>query len=147
LLLFPYSVTIHSGRSKNLAQKAVEDVQALQVTLNSYKTRVKKLEESLEPNSDDSDEEDMADNVSSLENARKKIIHLKEIIKRKRTALGVDGRLSLHKLSTNKFLQLRMSARALKSRIRDRLRQRKFELALLERAYRHCTSGKLYTLN
>jgi hypothetical protein len=103
---------------------------------------VKELEKGLE--ADNSDEEDLADIVSSLEEAQEKIGHLKEIIKQKKSALGVDGRLSLEKLSTNKFLQLRMSARALKSRICDRLRQRKFELSLLERAYRHCTSGKSY---
>jgi hypothetical protein len=107
---------------------------------------VKELERSLEAYSDN-DEEDVADVASSLEDAQKKVTQLQEIIKQKKGGLGVDGRLSLQKLSTSKFLQLRMSARALKSRIRDRLRQRKFELALLERAYRHCTNGRLYTLN
>jgi hypothetical protein len=35
-----------------------------------------------------------------------------------------------------------MNARSLKHRIRDRLRQRKFELEKLERAYRHTVNGK-----
>jgi hypothetical protein len=108
-----------------------------------YKAKVKELEGDL----DADDDEDMTDIVSSLAEAQEKVGYLKERIKMKKGALGVDGRLNLTNLSTNKFLQLRMSARALKSRIRDRLRQRKFELSVLERAHRHCTSGMFYTLH
>ena len=38
----------------------------------------------------------------------------------------------LRDISTNDYLQLHMNARALKQRIRDRLRQHKFELERLE---------------
>jgi hypothetical protein len=120
-------------------------VLALQVTLKSYKTTVNELQKSL-VDDDDSGEEDIAETASLLEDAQKMVINLNAKIKQKKTALGIDGRLSLQKLSGDKFLQLRMSARALKTRLRDRLRQRKFELSLLERAHRHCTSGKLYIL-
>ena len=54
----------------------------------------------------------------------------------RKAKLSVDGRLNLTKLLDNEFLKLRMKALALKQRIRDRLRQRKFELENLERAYR-----------
>lgn len=94
---------------------------------------------------DDEDEEDIVETVTLLDEAQKKVVDLQPLIKRKRKALGIDGRVSLQRLSGSQFLQLRMSARALKTRIRDRLRQRKFELSSLERAYRHCSNGKLYS--
>ncbi len=74
--------------------------------------------------------------------ARLKLKTIEATIKRRREALGVDGRLKLENLLKNKFVQIRMNARALKQRIRDRLRNRKFEIERLERAYRHTMSGK-----
>jgi hypothetical protein len=119
--------------------KAVQDVQALQSVLNSYKATVKELEAKL--TADEEEHEGLADVASALQTTRDKAAQIQELIKRKKTSLGVDGRLNLDKLSSSQFLQLRMSARALKLRIRERLRQRKFELALLERAYRHTSNG------
>jgi len=49
----------------------------------------------------------------------------------------VDGRLNLAKLMGNAFLKQRMNALALKQRLRERLRHRKFELENVERAYRN----------
>jgi hypothetical protein len=51
--------------------------------------------------------------------------------------------MTLQKLKADIFLQIRMNARALKTRIRDRLRQRKFEIERLERSYRHAVNGKM----
>jgi predicted nucleic acid-binding Zn-ribbon protein len=64
------------------------------------------------------------------------------VIKKKHQNLGIDGRQSLIKLKNNKFLQLRVNALALKSQIHKRLRDRKFELDRLERAYRQTTSNE-----
>ncbi|KAF8834234.1 hypothetical protein BDN67DRAFT_992712 [Paxillus ammoniavirescens] len=49
--------------------------------------------------------------------------------------LGVTGRAKLAALRGNVFLQVRMNALAVKTQIRDRLRQHKFELERIERAY------------
>jgi hypothetical protein len=131
------------GRRNNLGKRAVEAIQSLKLTLNSYKTTVSELEERLNRGlSGDDGDADVVDIVAELNEARKMTATLEANIRRKRQALGVDGRLSLEKLSESKFLQLRMTACALKLRIRERLRQRKFELELLERAYRHHTNGK-----
>ena len=56
-------------------------------------------------------------------------------IKTKKKRLGVKDQEDLKKLVGNKFLQLKLNARALKQRLRDHLRNRKFELEGLERAY------------
>ncbi|KAJ7117187.1 hypothetical protein C8R44DRAFT_832432 [Mycena epipterygia] len=61
-------------------------------------------------------------------------------------ALGVHKQQSLRKLGKSKYLNLRMNARALKRRIRDRLRSRKFELDKLERSFRRLVNDqKLYS--
>jgi outer membrane protein TolC len=79
-------------------------VQALQVTLKSFKASVRELEEKME--ADDDDEEDIVETATSLLEAQKKVVDLQALFKRKRKALGIDGRVSLHKLSGSQFLQL-----------------------------------------
>lgn len=64
----------------------------------------------------------------------------------KKAALGVETCDLLNDISTNNYLRLRMNARALKQRIRDRLRQRKFELERLERAYRVTVNGRSFVI-
>ena len=71
----------------------------------------------------------------------KKQTAIEETIKTKKKKLGVREQENLKNLMGNKFLQLKLNARALKQRVRDRLRNRKFELERLERAYRHTTSN------
>lgn len=61
--------------------------------------------------------------------------------------MGVEERVALDELRQSRYLRDRMNARALKTRIRDRLRQRKFELEKLECAYRHTVNGmKSYSI-
>ncbi|KAG1888481.1 uncharacterized protein F5891DRAFT_987773 [Suillus fuscotomentosus] len=48
-----------------------------------------------------------------------------------------NNRADLQQLKKDAYLQVRMNARALKARLHDRLRQRKFELEKLERSYRN----------
>lgn len=60
-------------------------------------------------------------------------------------ALGVTARQRLEKLKGNGFLQLRMSARALKARIRAQVINHKFEREKLERVYRHKVMRECYS--
>lgn len=64
----------------------MEEVQALQLTLNSYKCTVEELEEKLTD-----EDNDLVDIASALQDAQNKVTYFKDIIKRKRNALGVDG--------------------------------------------------------
>jgi hypothetical protein len=57
-------------------------------------------------------------------------------------ALGVEQRQELNNLKKNIFLTKRMNARALKTRIQQRLRSRKFEFDRLERSFRKQRSGE-----
>jgi hypothetical protein len=87
------------------------------------------------------DDVDITEFTLLLHEARDKVSRIRKTLRRKTEALGVDERLDLRKLTNDLFLRLRMNARALKKRIRDRLRQRKFELERLERAYRASVNG------
>ncbi|KAG2123852.1 hypothetical protein DEU56DRAFT_917259 [Suillus clintonianus] len=52
------------------------------------------------------------------------------------TALGMEDKVNLEKMKKDTYLTVRLNALAIKTRIHDRLRQRKIELERLERSYR-----------
>ncbi len=81
------------------------------------------------------------DPAADLESLNAKITKYKLLIRKKVEELGVDELSDFQSLLNSKFLQLRMNARALKMRIRQRLRDRKFELDRLERSYRTAVNG------
>lgn len=122
----------------------MEEVLAQQVAWNSSKTQVGLLERAVENATGCSEE--LAGLNQDLAEAYKRMSRLYDVFRAKKDALGVDGRLSLQKLTGSRYLQLRMNARALKKRIRERLRQRKFERERFERAYRNSTNGMSNTL-
>lgn len=51
-------------------------------------------------------------------------------------ALGVEDHKTYHHLAQSEYIRLRMNAWAIKMRLRDRLRSRKFELDCVERSLR-----------
>ncbi|KAF8064953.1 hypothetical protein FPV67DRAFT_1671258 [Lyophyllum atratum] len=71
-----------------------------------------------------------------LRQAREELTHTNTKIRTKEAALGVQARQRLQTLVDSPFIAARMNARALKVRLRDRLRFRKFELDRLERSFR-----------
>ncbi|KIJ59164.1 hypothetical protein HYDPIDRAFT_64446, partial [Hydnomerulius pinastri MD-312] len=71
---------------------------------------------------------------------------LKDTLRRCRAALGVDDRANLARLKTNKYLHIQMNALALKTRLRDRLHQRKFEREHLERSYHQGLSSFFFDI-
>lgn len=122
-------------QSKDLANKVIEEVMVLTRTLGVYKKEEADLEDMLQSG-------DYENNMTAaiaeelLEELRNKIAKTRKAIGQKKEGLSVDGRLSLAKLLGNEFLQVCMNALALKQRIRDKLRARKFEIEALERSYR-----------
>jgi len=87
------------------------------------------------------DDLDVAELSEQLQDARAHYSRLEQGLGRKRAELGVAERANLAMLQNDAFLRLRMNALALKQRIRDRLRQRKFEIDKLERSYRRSANG------
>ena len=78
-----------------------------------------------------------------LETALNVLTKAKAKVTKKESAMGITARQQLHRLLKSPFLAKKMNARALKTRIRERLRARKFELDRLERSYRKQRSGTL----
>ena len=76
------------------------------------------------------------DLIALVEDVQKNITRAKKAVANKKGKLSVDRQLNLAKLIGDKFLKNRVNALALKQRIWDRLRNRKFELTNLECAYR-----------
>ncbi|KAJ7080314.1 hypothetical protein C8R44DRAFT_653744 [Mycena epipterygia] len=125
-------------RSKNHGIAAVEQV--LQVRQNSdvLFQRVASLEESLE-------DEDCTPDVRlyaqlHLDGARAAWKKEKEKAARLERELGVDDTTVLKKLAHAPYYSARMNARALKERLRAKLRDRKFELDPIERSFRRTAS-------
>lgn len=81
-----------------------------------------------------------------LETALTALSKAKAKVAKKETAMGLTARQQLHHLLKSPFLSKKMNARALKTRICERLRMRKFELDRLERSYRKQRSGTLSLL-
>lgn len=123
-----------------MGKQEVEAILLLEDSLKAHKKHTQQLEDQLAK--DSAQGGDVVEVGMQLRDARATFTRLTDSIRRKRANLGVDQRSALRKLKDNTFLQIRMNARAIKIRIRDRLRQRKFELERLERSYRHAVNGK-----
>jgi hypothetical protein len=74
--------------------------------------------------------------------AREGLVAAKKKLKDKEAALGVSQNQDLKRLAGSEYMRLRMNARALLRRLRDRLRSRKFELDKVERSYRRLVNGE-----
>ncbi|KIM39164.1 hypothetical protein M413DRAFT_75240 [Hebeloma cylindrosporum] len=123
-------------QSKGLADQQIREILALIKNADEYKDHIDELETWI-LDGNYSEEANLDDIQEDLEESKAKLAKLQTSIKNKKTKLSVDGRLSLTKLMGNAFLRQRMNALALKQRLRDRLRHRKFELENVERAYRN----------
>ncbi|KAI6004876.1 hypothetical protein EDD15DRAFT_2384749 [Pisolithus albus] len=110
-------------------------IMATQKSLENYETRLEELEKDLLHGASD-----MTSLNIQLSECHQKVKSFKQALQKQKATLGVNGLADLATLQSNSYLQLRMHALAIKTRIRDRLRQRKFELERLERSYRQTVS-------
>ena len=128
---------LFKGRAKNKGKQAVEAILVLESTMGSHKKIIRQLEITLAAG----DDLDVAELSEQLQDARAHYSRLEQGLGHKRAELCVAERANLAMLQNDAFLRLRMNALALKQRIRDRLRQRKFEIDKLERSYRRSANG------
>ncbi|KIM34886.1 hypothetical protein M413DRAFT_32940 [Hebeloma cylindrosporum] len=121
-------------RSKNLGKKAVEEVIRLQKLHATLTSRVETL---LAVISDATSPEYMILDVENKYNgALAASEHTSALLRQKERALGPFERQHLRQLAKSPYLRNRMNVLALKIRLRDKLRGRKFELERLERTFR-----------
>ncbi|KAJ7138032.1 hypothetical protein C8R44DRAFT_607596 [Mycena epipterygia] len=128
-------------RSKKHGEKAVEVVILLHTMVKTMRKRVADLKvsflEAVEEN--DPDVPLVQVQVQSAEEALSAAV---KKLRQKEAALGMHEKQALTHLGKSKHMGFRMNARALKRRIRDHLRSRKFELDKIERSFRHLVNGK-----
>jgi hypothetical protein len=115
----------------------VESILALEQNMKTLRVEVGRMQSMLLDGCDDAILVEM-----ELQEVQQRVAEVEKRIRSKRRELGVEDELNLLRLKNNAFLRLQMNARALKSRLRERLRQRKFELEKLERSYRRTMNGK-----
>jgi hypothetical protein len=114
----------------------------LEKTLDAHDTSVRELEVQLHGGRVN----DMVELNLQLVDAHSRRTKVADTLRRRRAALGIGDKAELEKMKKDVYLTVRLNARAVKTRIRDRLRQRKFELERLERSYRaSINSAFIYT--
>lgn len=128
------------GQHKNRGKSAVEEALRLRKSRDAALDYVKDLRKRIMDTSSAPWETATAE--LELETALQVLRKAEGKVKRKEDSLGVTAKQQLRHLMKSPFLTKKMNARALKTRIRERLRSRKFELDRLERSYRKQRSGK-----
>ncbi|KAJ7687632.1 hypothetical protein B0H17DRAFT_1136182 [Mycena rosella] len=123
--------------SKTVGQKAVAAaVLASRDAVAIHNAQVTECEASVL----DTIEDDSGNNIVhckvALETVQAALKKSKERLTHQELALGVGDRAALTNLAKSKYLELRMNVQALKTRLRDRLRARKFEHNRVERPSR-----------
>ncbi|KAG6904813.1 hypothetical protein DXG01_006992 [Tephrocybe rancida] len=122
------------SQSRNAGKDAVKELIQLRETRDGLKKRQREYDALIEDENTPVDE--YTDAKNELGSVRLRLQELTAKIWGKQSALGVTDRARLEKLLNDPFLTARMNALALKQRLRDRLRTRKFELDWLERSFR-----------
>jgi hypothetical protein len=128
-----------SGQSKNQGKSAVEEAIRLRKSRDAAQAHVDELRRRVIDVS--SEHWEIATAELELEGALIILAKAKAKVTKKEIEMGVTARQQLRHLLKSPFLAKKMNARALKTRIRERLRTRKFELDRLERSYRKQRSG------
>ncbi|KAF8870464.1 hypothetical protein CPB84DRAFT_1855562 [Gymnopilus junonius] len=112
-------------QSKNIADKEIHSILLLKEQVTEYEKdiaahRICLLDLTME----------------EIQVLKAKLNNATKAIKEKSSKLSIADQSNLKRLLGNQFLHLRLNALAVKQRIRDRLRQCKFELESLEKSYR-----------
>ncbi|KAF7965549.1 hypothetical protein HWV62_42898 [Athelia sp. TMB] len=118
-------------QSKKKGDQAVQAILALDTSIKTELATIREIHASFERAT-----VDISVVHDALESARSHLKRLEKARAAKFASLGVAQSAVLASLKSNKYLTVRMNALALKHRLRDRLRQRKFEMERLERSYR-----------
>ncbi|KAJ7761334.1 hypothetical protein B0H16DRAFT_1456074 [Mycena metata] len=123
-------------RSKDMAQKAVESILSLRDAVAIRKDQLAACEKAALEAIDEGDNNIIEERKAAKKTAAVELKKLEVRVKKKEQALGVDEKVQLANVKLNKYHELRMRCCALKHCMRNRLRERKFELTPLERSAR-----------
>ncbi|KAJ3720690.1 hypothetical protein C8R42DRAFT_696843 [Lentinula raphanica] len=126
-------------QSRSAAKKAVQEALRLRSVRDMFRDRVRRLEEiatnlDAEPYEVEEAQADLAEQKSRLQKADKDLLE-------KERSLGVEGKAEYRKVASSPFIAARLNAKAVKVRLREKLKSRKFERDRLERSFRRQMSG------
>ncbi|KAG6824466.1 hypothetical protein H0H92_006807, partial [Tricholoma furcatifolium] len=126
--------TVDCRQSRNAGRNAVQELMHLRETRDELKHDVEIYNVTLMQEDFTADEhlELMAD----IRGAKEKLRDLTLKIRHKESVLDVDEHAQLERLVKNPYIASRVNALAVKQRLRERLRSRKFELERVERSFR-----------
>jgi hypothetical protein len=113
----------------------------MRAALKTRRNQVSRLEQQFMDAADDEDP-DAALYEMQYTAARDALTAAETNLRKKEQALGVEQNQALKRLAESEYMRLVMNTRALKRRLRDRLRARKFELDRVERSYRRLLNGE-----
>lgn len=119
-----------SERNKNAGKLAIEEVIRIRKVVVVLKERVRSLQDVILDDTSDAVDVEIA--TRDLDIVRAKFRKIEDSLRRKEAALGVEERQTLRHLVNSAYIQDRMNARAIKCRLREKLRGRKFELDRIE---------------
>ncbi|KAJ6548545.1 hypothetical protein B0H19DRAFT_952491 [Mycena capillaripes] len=122
-------------QSKKRGEQAVNAVLLLRTAVETRREQVRQQQQKFLASVDDDDQ--LAILYEREFQAGKEALRKAEVnLRRKEEALGVTETQALKELAASEYMRLRMNARALKLKLRNRLRARKFEMDPVERAHR-----------
>ncbi|KAJ6558869.1 hypothetical protein DFH09DRAFT_1485992 [Mycena vulgaris] len=122
-------------RTKTRGQQAVQAVIHLRAAVKTREVQVRELRQKfIDGVSDEDDHSALYE--TEWRAAQEALEKSLATLRRKEKALGVNEQQELQKLINSEYMRVRMNARALKLRLRQRLRARKFEMDVVERTYR-----------
>ncbi|KAJ7754282.1 hypothetical protein B0H14DRAFT_2405032, partial [Mycena olivaceomarginata] len=121
--------------SKTRGQQAVNAVMLLRSAIQTRRVHLDELRQKY-LDAVEAEDDDAAMYEREFKQAQAALTTSVANLRRKEAALGVNEYDELEALATSEYMRARMNARALKLRLRERLRARKFEMDVVERAYR-----------
>ncbi|KAG6806336.1 hypothetical protein H0H92_011697, partial [Tricholoma furcatifolium] len=121
-------------QSRNAGRNAVQDLMRLRETRDELKHDVEIYNITLMQEDLNADEH--MELMSDMRGAKEKLRDLTLKICHKESVLDVDEHAQLERLVKNPYIASRVNALAVKQRLQERLRSRKFELERVERSFR-----------
>ncbi|KAJ7796379.1 hypothetical protein B0H14DRAFT_3494859 [Mycena olivaceomarginata] len=122
-------------RQKTRGQQAVNAVMLLRSAIQTRRVHLDELRQKY-LDAVEAEDDDAAMYEREFKQAQAALTTSVANLRRKEAALGVNEYDELEALATSEYMRARMNARALKLRLREQLRARKFEMDVVERAYR-----------
>ena len=116
------------GQSKNIADRAIEDIIKKQAVLKKMKQKLLQAKAALEHKARARNMEGVLAGEADIGRLEAVITRIEDSINIQTSALGITAKSKLHKLKGNTFLRLRMNALALHQRIIQNSVSRRFEI-------------------